>query len=115
MHQGWVLSPLLFTVVLEALSREFTDDFPMELMYADDANLVLVAETGITDGKLWKWQKGMAMKGLRVNTGKPKVMRCQVSMGQVEDSGQLPCSVCRKKVGRNLILCVWCQKWVYKR
>ena len=39
-HQGSVLSPLLFIIVLEALSRE---GLPMELLYADD--LVLVAET----------------------------------------------------------------------
>ena len=49
MHQGSVLSPLLFIIVLEALSREFREGLPMELLYADD--LVLVAETGVADGK----------------------------------------------------------------
>ena len=43
MHQGSVLSPLLFIIVLKALSREFREGFPMELLYTDD--LVLVAET----------------------------------------------------------------------
>ena len=42
-HQGSVLSPLLFVIVLEALSREFREGLPMELLYADD--LVLMAET----------------------------------------------------------------------
>ena len=42
MHQGSVLSPLLFIIALEALSREFREGLPMELLYADD--LVLVAE-----------------------------------------------------------------------
>ena len=42
-HQGSVLSPLLFVIVLEALSREFRTGLPMELLYADD--LVLMAET----------------------------------------------------------------------
>ena len=49
MHQGSVLSPLLFIIVLEAMSREFRVGLPMELLYADD--LVLVAETGVADGK----------------------------------------------------------------
>ena len=35
-HQGSVLSPLLFTVVLEALSREFRTGCQWELLYADD-------------------------------------------------------------------------------
>ena len=42
-HQGSVFSPLLFIIVLEALSREFREGLPMELLYADD--LVLVAGT----------------------------------------------------------------------
>ena len=42
-HQGSVLSPLLFVIVLEALSCEFRIGTPWELLYADD--LVISAET----------------------------------------------------------------------
>ena len=42
-HQGSVLNPLLFIIVLEALSQNFREGLPMELLYADD--LVLMAET----------------------------------------------------------------------
>ena len=35
-HQGSVLSPLLFIIVLEALSKEFRKGCPWELFYADD-------------------------------------------------------------------------------
>ena len=35
-HQGSVLSPRLFTIVLEALSREFRNGCPWELLFADD-------------------------------------------------------------------------------
>ena len=35
-HQGSVLSPLLFIIVLEALSREMRSGCPKELLYADD-------------------------------------------------------------------------------
>ena len=36
-HQGSVLSPLLFIIVSEALSREFREGLPMELLYVDDS------------------------------------------------------------------------------
>jgi len=42
-HQGSVLSPLLFIIILEALSKEFRVGQPLELLYADD--LVLLAES----------------------------------------------------------------------
>jgi len=37
------LSPLLFVIVMEAISREFRVALPWELLYADD--LVVIAET----------------------------------------------------------------------
>ena len=43
MHQGSALSPLLFVIVMEAISREFRVALPWELLYADD--LVVTAET----------------------------------------------------------------------
>ena len=77
-HQGSVLSPLLFIIMLEALSREFREGLPMELLYADD--LVLIAESKeLLLEKLRKWKNGMEVRGFRVNAGKTKVMQCQVS------------------------------------
>ena len=39
-HQGSVISPLLFILVLEALSREFRTGVPWELHYADDSVII---------------------------------------------------------------------------
>ena len=41
--KGSGLSPLLFVIVMEAISREFTVALPWELLYADD--LAVIAET----------------------------------------------------------------------
>ena len=42
-HQGSVLNPLLFIIVLEALSQEFRVGVPWGDLYADD--LVIIADT----------------------------------------------------------------------
>jgi len=44
LHQGSVLSSLLFVIVMEMISRELRAGLPMELLYADD--LILMAESG---------------------------------------------------------------------
>ena len=54
--------------MLEALSREFREDLPIELLYADD--LVLIVETKkLLLDVMRKWKEGMEKKGLRVNAG----------------------------------------------
>ena len=69
----------------------------MELLYADD--LVLMADTKeLLVEKIHKWKAGMEGKGLRVNMGKNKVMRCQNRKGQLKNSGKFPCRDCKKKV-----------------
>jgi len=42
MHQGLPLSPLLFVIVMEAISREFRMALPWELLYTVD--LIVIAE-----------------------------------------------------------------------
>ena len=64
-HQGSVLSPLLFIIVLEALSREFCSGVPWEDLYADD--LVIISESlEECVRRLLTWKEAMEKKGLRV-------------------------------------------------
>ena len=76
-HQGSVLSPLLFIIVLEVFSREFRCGVPWEDLYAD--NLVIIAESleECVRG-LFTWKEAMEEKGLRVNAGKTKIMICGI-------------------------------------
>ena len=67
-HQGSVLSPLLFIIVLEALSREFPAGVPWEDLYADD--LVIIADSlEECVRRLLISKEAMEKKGLRVNAG----------------------------------------------
>jgi len=65
LHQGSVLSPLLFVIVMEMISRELRAG---DLLYADD--LILMAESEESLHKIVKWKSGLEAKGLKMNTGK---------------------------------------------
>jgi len=73
MHQGSALSPLLFVMVMEALSREFRVALPWDLLYADD--LVVIAETEEDLIKrLNEWKDFMENRGMRVKMNRTKIM-----------------------------------------
>jgi len=50
MHQGSALNPLLFVIVMEALSREFRVALPWKLLYADDLVVITKTEDDLTTG-----------------------------------------------------------------
>ena len=69
MHQGSALSPLLFVIVMEAISRKFRVALPWELLYVDD--LVVIAETEEDLIKrLNEWKNNVENRGMRVNMNK---------------------------------------------
>ena len=114
-HQGSVLSPLLFIIVLEALSREFRTGCPWELLYADD---LMISAESIMEGllvKLKTWKTEMEKKGLRVNMGKTKIMVSGMDLDLLKKSGKDPCGVCQKVVGSNAIFCGGCLCWTHKK
>ena len=113
-HQGSVLSPLLFIIVLEAFSREFRAGVPWEDLYADD--LVIITDSlEECVRRLLIWKEAMEKKGLRVNAGKTKVMICGTGLDLLQSSGEYPCAVCRTGLGNNSIYCNGCKLWVHKK
>ena len=56
--------------------------------------------------KVKRWKDGMERKGLRVNIGKTKVMKCCINLTPLSDLGKWPCEVCRKGVHSNSVFCV---------
>ena len=81
MHQGSALSPLLFVIVMEAISREFRVALPWELLYADDLAVIAEIEEELIK-RLNEWKD----KGMRVNMNKTKVMydKWRTSEGEAE-------------------------------
>ena len=108
LHQGSVLSPLLFAAVMDVVSSEARRGLPAELMYTDD--LVIMAPTMEQLGRrVADWRASLLGKGLKVNAGKSKVMVGSsggkmivhslesgpvVSVGRVQ-ANSVQCTVCK--------------------
>ena len=115
MHQGSVLSPFLFAVVVDVVTEFASEGALSEFLYADD--LVLMSETieGLRN-KFLKWKETFESKGFKVNLGEAKVM---VSGGITKDgmskSKVDPCGACNLRVKANSVLCLQCGKWIHSR
>ena len=114
-HQGSVFSPLLFIIVLEALSREFHTGCPWELLYTND---LMISAESMEEllVKVQTWKTEMEKKGLCVNMGKTKIMESGINLDVLKKSGKYPCGVCQSGVGSsNAIFCGGCKRWVHKK
>ena len=92
-HQGSVLSPLLFTIVVDVIAENVRRGVFNKLLYADD--LVIMSED-MEDLKkrFGNWKNALESKGLKVDTRKTKVM-ASGSEGDLLKSKIDPCGVCR--------------------
>ena len=68
-HQGSVLSPLIFSIVVDVVTEHAREGLLNEILYADD--LVLMSES-MDDlrERFQKWRSALEDKGLKVNVGK---------------------------------------------
>jgi hypothetical protein len=113
-HQGSVLSPLLFITVMDEVVTEVRKGVPWELMFADD--LALTAESKQEVMELFeRWRNAMELKGLKVNMEKTKLMVTGKESTRRVQSGRWSCGCCGKGVGVNSILCVDCNNWCHLR
>ena len=106
MHQGSVMSPFLFAVVVDVITEFARESALSELLHADD--LVLMSETmEAMRYKFLKWKEAFESKCMKVNLGKTKVI---VSSGITQDglpkSKIDPYGVCSLKVMVNSKLSV---------
>ena len=113
MHQGSALSPLLYVMVMEALSREFRVALPWKLLYADD--LVVIADTENLIKRLNEWKDFVENRGMRANINKIKVMISGEWQKVTQKAVRWLCGVCGRGVGNNSIQCTGCKKWVHRK
>jgi len=98
MHQGSALSPLLFVIVMEAISREFTVALPWELLYAHDLAVIAETEEDLIK-RLSEWKNNVENRGMTVNMNKTKVMISGERQKPVQKAARWLCGVCGRGVG----------------
>ncbi|GJU40600.1 putative pre-mRNA-processing factor 6-like [Tanacetum coccineum] len=81
LHQGSAISPYLFALILDELTKGIQESIPWCLIFADD--IVLISETleGL-NGRLEQWRKALEDNGLRVSREKTKYLRCNFSRNE---------------------------------
>ena len=94
-------------------TRKFDDRGLPWKLYGDDLVVMADSEDDLKR-KTQRWENRLEAKGLRVNVGEMKVMKCEVGLQKVVDSGKYPCGECGKSVDENSIQCTLCMKWVHK-
>jgi hypothetical protein len=112
-HQGSVLSPILFITVMGVFCSEAKRGLLIESLYADD--LVIVAES-IEELRtcFTNWKCALEKKGMKVYIGKTKMLVSGIK-GSIVKSAIDPCAVCGTRVKHNSNKCNTCKDWVHAR
>ena len=93
-HQESTLSPLLFIIVMEALSREFRFSCPWELLYAEDLSTLNDSLADLKN-RLADWKTSPETHGLRANVGKTEILVSCAEHNQISVSNaKYSCGVC---------------------
>ena len=72
-HQGSILSPFLFIVVMDEVTKKVRNGVPWELGYADDLVQTAESEHDVLE-RFVRWRKELELRGLKINMEKTKMM-----------------------------------------
>ena len=107
-HHGSGLSPLLFIMVMDVLTKDVKDGSLMKLLYVDDLVLSRESLSEVMD-KNGRWKNAVEGRGLRVNVDKTKGM--QLLFGKKSSVSKLdPSGVFGERGGCNSIHNTKCQR-----
>jgi hypothetical protein len=75
LHQGSALSPYLFALMMDEVTRDIQGGIPWCMLFADDVVLVDESRTRV-DQKLELWRRTLKAKGFRLSRSKTEYMKC---------------------------------------
>ena len=86
LHQGSTLSPFLFKIIMDELTREIQGEVPWCMLFADDIVPTDVTRGGLNE-KLEKWRHSLKSWGFRLSRSSTEYLRCEFS-GVESDGGE---------------------------
>jgi hypothetical protein len=84
LHQGSALSPYLFALVMDEVTRDIQGDIPWCMLFADDVVLVDESRAGV-NMKLELWRHTLESRGFRLSRTKTEYMMCDFSPTRHKD------------------------------
>ena len=76
LHQGSALSPFLFALVIDEVTRSIQDEIPWCMLFADDIVLVDETKDGV-NAKLEQWRQRLESRGFKLSRSKTEYMECR--------------------------------------
>ena len=97
LHQGSALSPYLFALVMDEVTRNIQRDIPWCMLFVDDVVLVDESQAEV-NRKLELWRQILESIGFRLSRNKTEYMRCDFGgTAQEEGDVSLECQVVPRK------------------
>ena len=112
-HQGSVLSPLIFAIVADVVTEHAREGLLNEILCANDLMLVRESLEDLRE-RFQRWRSALEGKGLKVIVEKPKMMASGTE-GEIALIKIDPCGICGKRVGSKAVCCTQCTKWIHGR
>jgi hypothetical protein len=84
LHQESALSPYLFALVMDEVTRDIQGGIPWCMLFADDVLLVDESRTEV-DKKLELWRRTLEAKGFRLSRSKIEYVKCDFSATTQEE------------------------------
>jgi len=75
LHQGSTLSPFLFTLIIDELTKGIQDEVPWCMLFTDDIILIDESRAGV-NAKLECWRHALESISFRVSRSKTEYLHC---------------------------------------
>ena len=83
LHQGSVLNPFLFALVMDELTRSIQEEVPWCMLFADDIVLIDETRTKVND-RLEAWRHALESNGFKLSRTKTEYLECKFSVKRNE-------------------------------